>query len=134
MIIYDENKNIIENPDLTLGHLEPVQAVIHHDEVQAIEDQYHYEVIATYPNGGKDIARVVDVPGRPYRPAYDEIIDYMLYIEYTPEELENISHLDDDEDDGEDTPDPYEDRIAALEEQNEMLMECVLEMSELLYA
>ena len=28
---------------------------------------------------------------------------------------------------------PPEDRIAALEEQNEMLLECILEMSELLY-
>lgn len=134
MIIYDENMNVIENPDLTLGHLEPAQKFIHHDEVPAIEPKWHYEVAAEYPNGGKDLKRVIDEPGQAYRPAYDEIIDYMLYIEYTPEELENISHLDDDEDDGEDTSDPYEDRIAALEEQNEMLMECVLEMSELLYA
>lgn len=131
MIIYDENKNIIENPDLTLGHLEPRQEIIHHPEISAIEDQYHYEVIATYPNGGKDIARIVDVPGRMYQPAYDEIVDYLQYILYTQEELDALNHPEEEE---EDDSNPIDDRLTALEEQNEMLMECVLEMSELLYA
>lgn len=44
--------------------------------------------------------------------------------------------MDDAPDAGVEIPAPptAEDRIAALEEQNEMLTECILELSELLYA
>lgn len=131
MIIYDENNNIIENPDLTLGHLELRTKTIHHDAIQEVQEVSHYEVIATYPNGGKDLRKVIDTPAVYPVEAWDEEIVYQLYILYTQEELDEINGTDEEEDD---TPDPMEERIAALEEQNEMLMECVLEMSELLYA
>lgn len=47
----------------------------------------HYETVAEYPGGGKDVQRVVDVPGVPARPAWTEQLPIKRYIRYTAEEL-----------------------------------------------
>lgn len=44
----------------------------HYDEVPFIKEEGHYETIAEYPNGGKDVKWVIDVPGQEYQAAYDE--------------------------------------------------------------
>mgnify|MGYP004522543853 FL=1 len=59
----DELGNIIENPDLELGYLKQDKEIIHHDAVKDVEEKYHYETIAEYPNGGKDVEKVIDVEG-----------------------------------------------------------------------
>ena len=87
----DELGNIIENPeslDLELGHIEQAKETIHHDAVEEVKEQYHYETIAVYPNGGKDVKKVIDVEAVKPKEAYDEEVDIQKYILFTKEELE----------------------------------------------
>lgn len=87
MQIIDINGNPIENPDLTLGYLKPETQTIHHDAVAGVEEVSHYETLAEYPNGGKDVQKVVDVPGVAAQEAYDEEVEAQRYVLYTAEEL-----------------------------------------------
>ena len=90
MRILDEN-NVERNEselDLNLGFLQPESIVsIHHDATEAVEEVGHYEVIAEYPNGGKDVAWIIDVPGTEAKEAWDEYEDIQRYALYTEEEL-----------------------------------------------
>ena len=86
MKIIDSNGNPIETPDLTKGYLKQETQTIHHDAVTGVEEVSHYEY-KTYPNGGRDRWKVVDVPGVDHRPAWDEEVPVMRYIRYTAEEL-----------------------------------------------
>lgn len=86
MKIIDSNGNPIDTPDLTKGYLKPETQTIHHDAVAGVEEVSHYEY-KTYPNGGRDRWKVVDVPGVDHRPAWDEEVPVMRYIRYTAEEL-----------------------------------------------
>lgn len=86
MKIIDSNGVEITNPDLTKGHLKPETQTIHHDAVEGVEEVSHYEY-KTYPNGGKDRWKVVDVPGVTAKEAYDEEVDIQRYVLYTAEEL-----------------------------------------------
>ena len=81
MKIIDENGAAIENPDLTLGYLvddtEPVE----------LEEVSHYETVTEYPGGGRDVRKVIDVPGVPAQAAWTEQVPVQRYIRYTEEEL-----------------------------------------------
>jgi hypothetical protein len=90
MKILDMQGNEILNPDLTKGHLEPDKLTIHHDAVTAVEEQSHIEVIKEYENGGKDVEKIIDVPGILGCDAYDTFEDIERYIPYTASELETI--------------------------------------------
>lgn len=87
MKIIDSNGTPIESPDLTLGYLKPETQTIHHDAVAGVEEVSHYETIAEYPNGGKDVEKVVDVPGVEAKDAWDEEEQVRVYHLYTAEEL-----------------------------------------------
>lgn len=88
MRILDENNVEIRNPDENLGYLtEERLLAAHHDAVEAVPSRWHYEVERVYPNGGRDLKRVVDVPGVKAQPEWDEFEDILRYIRYTPEEL-----------------------------------------------
>lgn len=88
--IYTESMERIENPDLTLGYLKPGTRTEHHDAVEGVTEVWHYETIAEYPNGGKDIRKVVDVPGVEAQAAWDEVIPIQIYVPYTQEELNRM--------------------------------------------
>ena len=124
--IYNENMERIENPDLTLGYLKPGTRTEHHEVVEGVQEVWHYETVAEYPNGGKDVQRVVDVPGVEEKPAWDEEIPIQIYVPYTQEELDRME--------AERNKPTTEERVAQLEAQNEVLIECLLEMSEIVYA
>ena len=124
--IYNEQMERIENPDLTLGYLRPGTRTVHHDAVEGVMEVWHYETMAEYPNGGKDIRKVVDVPGVEEKPAWDEEIPIQIYVPYTQEELDRME--------AERNKPTTDERIAQLEAQNETLLECLLEMSEIVYA
>ena len=85
--IIDINGAEITNPDLTLGYLKPETQTIHHDAVAGVEEVSHYETLAEYPNGGKDVQKIVDVPGVAAKEAYDEEVEVQRYVLYTAEEL-----------------------------------------------
>lgn len=87
MKIIDINGNPMESLDLSLGWLEYKTQTIHHDAVQAVEEVSHYETIAEYPNDGKDVQKVVDVPGVEAKDAWDEEEQVQVYHLYTAEEL-----------------------------------------------
>ena len=124
--IYNEQMERIENPDLTLGCLRPGTRTMHHEAVEGIEEVWHYETVAVYENGGMDVRRVVDEPGVEAMPAWDEEIDIQIYHPYPQEELDRIE--------AERNKPTTEERVAQLEAQNEVLIECLLEMSEIVYA
>lgn len=86
MKIIDSNGNPIETPDLTKGYLKPETQTVHHDAVAGVEEVSHYEY-KTYPNGGRDRWKVVDVSGVDPQPAWDEEVPVQRYIRYTAEEL-----------------------------------------------
>lgn len=90
MRIIDETGNEITNPDLYLGHLISDTETVHHDAVEAVEEQSHYETIAEYPNGGKDVKKIVDVEAVSAKDAWDEEVQIQRYVLYTEEELKAI--------------------------------------------
>lgn len=88
MRIFDVNGIEIESPDLEKGYLEKDSLfIMHHEAVEAVEEQGHWVTIAEYPNGGKDVDWIVDVEAVEAAEAWDEYEDILRYIEYTEEEL-----------------------------------------------
>lgn len=85
--IYNEAMEPIANPDLTLGRLTSGTRTVHHDAVAGVTEVSHYEIIAEYPNGGKDVAKVIDVAAVKAQDAWDEEIPIQIYIPYTADEL-----------------------------------------------
>ena len=87
MKIYTDETRVVElDPsqcNLEYGKLEVKEEVIHHEAIRGVEELGHYEVIAEYPNGGKDVKWVVDTPGVEAQDAYDEVFTYQIYVPYT---------------------------------------------------
>lgn len=117
MEIYNENMERIENPDLSLGYLKSSTRTEHHDAVEGVQERWHYEVVKEYPNGGKEVQKVIDVPGVKAQPAWDEEIPIQIYIPYTREELDRMEE--------ERNKPTMEDRLAALEAENKQLKEAL---------
>ena len=115
--IYNENMKRIENPDLTLGYLKSDTRTEHHEAVEGVTEVWHYETIAEYPNGGKDVRKVVDVPGVAAQAAWDEEIPIQIYVPYTQEELDRME--------AERNKPTMTDRLIALEEENIQLKEAL---------
>lgn len=91
MRILGPDNTPVECPDTTLGRLVPEKFfVASHPAVEAVEELSHYEVVAEYPNGGKDVALVVDRPGVPAADAWDEYEDILRFVPFTEEELAAI--------------------------------------------
>lgn len=89
MTIYNKAKTkIIENPDLSLGYLKEDTITHHYEQVEAVEEQGHWETIIEYANGGKDVEWVVDVEGVEGKEEYDEEEKIYVYVPYTKKELE----------------------------------------------
>lgn len=79
MKIFDIEGNEIENPDLDKGRLFYEQKTVVHTWIVDVVERTHEEVIAEYPNGGKDVAIVVDVGEQGHWETRDEdgsIIDF----------------------------------------------------------
>ena len=94
MRILDEHNIEIENPDSELGYLKEERLFIqHHEAVEAVAETGHFEVIAAYPNGGKDVKWIIDVAAVEAAEAWDEYEDIYRYIPYTAEELAERQRL-----------------------------------------
>lgn len=93
MKIVNESGNVIKNPNLELGYLKADVEIVHHEAVEPVEEQYHYETISVYDNGGKDVKKVIDVKGVKAKDAYDEEVEIQRYILFTEDELKQ--QLDD---------------------------------------
>lgn len=123
MDIYDEQGSPVTAYDPAKGRLEMQKRIHHHEAVEAVEEQGHWETVAEYPEtGGKDVQWVVDVPGVEAREAWDEEETYWLYIPYTEEELAQMEA-------DRDQPTP-EERVKELEEALELLLSGATEVTE----
>ena len=87
MKIIDETGAVIETPDLTLGYLVDDTEPLEHPAVEGVEEVSHYETVAEYPNGGRDVRKVIDTPGVAAKAAWTEQVPIQRYIRYTEEEL-----------------------------------------------
>ena len=87
MKIIDENGAALENPDLTLGWLRDETEAVEHPAQEGVPELSHYETVAEYPNGGKDVRKIIDREGIPARDAWTEQVPIQRYIRYTAEEL-----------------------------------------------
>lgn len=99
MKIIDETGIVLTTePDLEAGYLVEDVEVVHHDAVEGTAPQWHRET-AKLPDGslaiyyrdgkeiGRDMVKVIDVPGVDPQPAWDEEVPLMRYIRYTADEL-----------------------------------------------
>lgn len=137
MKIIDETGAVMENPDLTLGYLITSTEEIIHPAVEGVEEQWHWETVTEYPNGGRDVQKIVDRPGVQAREEWVEKVPIQKYIRYTAEELAAQEEARKKQQEREKLPET----VAALQEdsktlkkENEMLKQCLLEMSEIVYA
>lgn len=87
MKIIDENGAALENPDLTLGWLRDETEAMKHPAQAGVPELSHYKTVAEYPNGGKDVRKIIDREGIPARDAWTEQVPIQRYILYTAEEL-----------------------------------------------
>lgn len=123
MDMYDEQGNPVTDFDPAKGRLEMQKRIHHHEAVEAVEEQGHWETVAEYPEtGGKDVQWVVDAPGVEAQEAWDEEETYWLYIPYTEEELAQM-----EADRNQPTP---EERVKELEEALELLLSGATEVTE----
>lgn len=95
MRIFDETKtNEIQESEIDYSKYKLDKGsrfVKHHEAVAEVQEQSHYETIAEYPNGGKDVKKVVDVAYVAPREAYDEYEDILFLVPLTEEEIiENL--------------------------------------------
>lgn len=88
MKIYNQSKTeIIENPDLTKGYLidDYLEKLV--PATEPVAEESYYELIKEYPNGGRDVRRVVTKQGQAAQPAHIEKEEIKVYIPYTESEL-----------------------------------------------
>lgn len=78
--------------DLSKGKLENDTLIEHIPEQQEIQEQWHYETVKEYPNGGKDVEKVIDVVGQPYIAEHDEVEDILVYKPYSEQEIKVIKN------------------------------------------
>jgi len=90
MQIFNIDGSVAENPDLSKGYVKQETQTVHHDAVAGVEELSHYETIAEYPNGGQDVAKVIDVAAVKAQDAWDEEITIQIYVPYTADELTEI--------------------------------------------
>ena len=89
--VYDADGNPIEAPDMESGTIEAETVTVHHGAVEAVEEVGHEgAVLAEYPNGGRDVEWIVDVPAVEARDAYDEQVEIYRWRPYTADELAEI--------------------------------------------
>lgn len=88
MRIFDKNGVEITAPDTAKGYLAPDRLLLRsHAAIEAVAEQGHFETVREYPNGGKDVAWVVDVPGVEAKEAWDEYEDILRFVPYTAIEM-----------------------------------------------
>ena len=137
MKILDETGAVVENPDLTLGYLVDDTEPVEHPAVEGVEEVSHYETVAEYPNGGRDVRKVIDVSGVPAQAAWTEQVPIQKYIRYTAEELAAQEEARKKAEAWEKLPDTVaalQEDNKTLKEENKMLKQCLMEMSEIVYA
>ena len=90
MRILDQNGNEMLESDVDhdRGYLKNDRILIcHHESVEAVAEEGHWETIKEYPNGGKDVDWIVDIPGVDAKEAWDEYENIQRFIPYSDAEI-----------------------------------------------
>lgn len=88
MRVFDEMGNLLDAWDETKGRLVKDRLFLRsHAATEAVEEQGHWETVEEYPNGGQDVAWVVDIPGVEAKEAWDEYEDILRFLPFTANEL-----------------------------------------------
>ena len=125
MKILDETGAVVENPDLTLGYLTDDTEEITHPAVEGVEEQWHWETVTEYPNGGRDVQKIVDRPGIQAQEEWVEQVPIQKYVRYTAEELA----AQEKERQKQEAKDKLPERVDALETEND---DIILMMADLI--
>ena len=134
MKIIDETGAVVENPDLTLGYLTADTEEVTHPAVEGVEEQWHWETVTEYPNGGKDVRTVVDRPGVQAQEEWVEQVPIQKYVRYTAEDLAQREKEQQEAQQRQAALDKLPQTLEALQKENKMLKQCLMEMSEIVYA
>lgn len=129
-IIDETGVELTEAPDLSLGRLIDDVEVVHHEAIAGVKQVSHFVPIEHLANGSTIVEEVIDVPGVDPQPAWEENIPIQRYIRYTEDELAERRAKEEHEAKMAQIPET----LAALKNENEMLKQCLLEMSETVYA
>ena len=90
MRILDTSNNELQEKELDFakGYLKPDKYFVkRHDAIEAVEEKFHWKVVAEYPNGGKDVEKIIDVPAVEAKEAYDEYEDIYRFVKFTTAQL-----------------------------------------------
>lgn len=129
-IIDETGVELTEAPDLSLGRLIDDVEVVHHESIAGVKQVSHFVPIEHLANGSTIVEEVIDVPGVDPQPAWEETVPIQRYIRYTEDELAERRAKEEHEAKIAQMPEA----LAALKNENEMLKQCLLEMSETVYA
>nr|DAO38522.1 MAG TPA: Protein of unknown function (DUF3972) [Bacteriophage sp.] len=133
-IIDETGVELTEAPDLSLGRLIDDVEVVHHESIAGVKQVSHFVPIEHLANGSTIVEEVIDVPGVDPQPAWEESIPIQRYIRYTAEELAAQEKARKEAQQRQEALDKLPETLAALKNENEMLKQCLLEMSETVYA
>ena len=129
-IIDETGAELTEAPDLSLGRLIDDVEIVHHEAIAGVKQVSHFVPIEHLANGSTIVEEVLDVPGVDPQPAWEETVPIQRYIRYTEDELAERRAKEEHEAKMAQMPEA----LAALKNENEMLKQCLLEMSETVYA
>lgn len=135
MKIIDENGiELTGEPDLALGRLVDDVEIVHHDAIAGVQQVSHYVPIEHLANGSTIVEEAIDVPGVEPKPAWDETVPIQRYILYSADELAAQEKARKEAQQRQEALDKLPETLEALKNENEMLKQCLLEMSETVYA
>lgn len=129
-IIDETGVELTEAPDLSLGRLIDDVEIVHHEAIAGVKQVSHFVPIEHLANGSTIVEEVIDVPGVDPQPSWEETVPIQRYIRYTEDELAERRAKEEHEAKMAQMPEA----LAALKNENEMLKQCLLEMSETVYA
>ena len=129
-IIDETGVELTEAPDLSLGRLIDDVEIVHHEAIAGVKQVSHFVPIEHLANGSTIVEEVIDVPGVDPQPAWEETVPNQRYIRYTEDELAERRAKEEHEAKMAQMPETLD----ALKNENEMLKQCLLEMSETVYA
>lgn len=129
-IIDETGAELTEAPGLSLGRLIDDVEIVHHEAIAGVKQVSHFVPIEHLANGSTIVEEVIDVPGVDPQPAWEETVPIQRYIRYTEDELAERRAKEEHEAKMAQMPEA----LAALKNENEMLKQCLLEMSETVYA
>lgn len=96
MYVFDEEYNLLEQYDSDKGRLDERELNVVHKYVIDIEEEGHWETIAEYDNGGKDVEWKIDTPESGHWETYrDEDILFTDYPVQIPDDWPKEQEIND---------------------------------------